>query len=77
MYELQHKAGFLKDKRTPDRNLVLEARVAVLEIKTESSRSGLTIEIILLFTDREAESDGAVQTHDNLDPQKATVSIVS
>ena len=35
--ELQKKAGLIKGKKTPERNRALEARVAMLELKTENT----------------------------------------
>ena len=37
MYELQEKAGLMKDKKIPESSRGSEARVAVLETKSESS----------------------------------------
>ena len=37
LYELQKKAGLIKCKRIPENSRALEARVAMLEAKTENS----------------------------------------
>ena len=37
LYELQKKAGLMKGKKTPKRCRILEARVAMLEAKTDDA----------------------------------------
>ena len=51
MYELQHKAGLLKDKKTPESSKALEARLAVLEVKTDKSSNKT------LFTDKKLKAN--------------------
>ena len=36
LYELQRKAGLIKGKKTPESSRALEARVAMLEAKTDN-----------------------------------------
>ena len=85
LYELWKKARLIKGKKTQESSRALEARVAVLETKSEnrSNKSSqmkspkLIIEIIQSLTERGMAPDRAMQTLDGQGYQKGTVSPVS
>ena len=85
LYQLQKKAVLIKGKKTQESSRALEARVAVLETKSEnrSNKSSqmkspkLIIEIIQSLTERGMAPDRAMQTLDGQGYQKGTVSPVS
>ena len=79
LYELQKKAWFIVGKKTPGNSRAIEVILAVLEVKTDYSSNGclsqmkspkLKTEIIQPLTEREVESDRAMQTLDSKGCQK-------
>ena len=73
LYELQKKIELINGKKNPESIRALEARVAVLEAKTENSSDGaylqmlsplLVIDIIQPSIERETVPDRAMQTFD-------------
>ena len=51
LYELQKKTGLIKGKKTQERSRSLEARVAMLEAKTDNSSNES------LFTDKKPKAN--------------------
>ena len=86
LYNLQHKAGLIKSKRTLDTNKALEARVATVEAKTDccnneslftKEKPKANIEIIQPLTERGVATDIAEQTVDSYDSWTGAISPVS